>query len=485
MNDIPKCSGGEPVEDRACDSEVENMSAKEVCEAVQKKKRNIWDAIVEGNPLNVLIKAFSSDAQVSDNIQNDLDININTTTIINQMASCDNVISQIQTNVLRGPSPECVTAWVQAGATLKEIKEASTVQNISQKNVADAKLDCQTNQIIEALSKMDATIDNLAMQEALAEAKGLLSDADVNQNVCNNVNVNMSACKYISQNQCCSQVIQQQQKNLIDKQCSLGKWTNITQKNDAKALAMCRMNANSSISDTLAGDIINKTNQSGKGKATGFTTSFMAMIIIIIVLVIAIPLVLKLILRKKMMDKKGSLTLSTSPTPPTSSTQSTPSTPSGGAESRIKESPMIYYTFVIISGLLLSAGVVCIILFFTTKKKQVVVIDKPFIRCTNTLAKDKSQRITFKQIKEKAQADSDIIGFDFFPDDIHSNPAKLNETQLGLGILLSYIEKDDVCKSSLDISKERSISIIKKQTNYLFIIFGILLILAGILIYFI
>ena len=86
------------------------------------------------------------------------------------MASCDNIISQIQTNILRGPSAECITAWVAMGLTPEEIKQGSKVGSITQENKADAKLDCQTNQIIAALSKMDATVANLAMQEALTEA---------------------------------------------------------------------------------------------------------------------------------------------------------------------------------------------------------------------------------------------------------------------------------------------------------------------------
>ena len=474
---LTKCAGGEPAGNRGCDAELESMTSKEACQAVQQKKKNIWDALAEiENPLNTLINAFSSTAEVSSEIQNMLEINIDTTTVINQMASCDNIISQIQTNILRGPSAECITAWAAMGLTPEEIKQASKVGSLTQENKADAKLDCQTNQIIDALSKMDATVDNLAMQEALTEAKGILSGAEVNQKVCNDVNVNMSACKYISQNQCCSQIIQQRQKNLIDKQCALGKWSHITQKNEAKALAMCRMNADSSISDVTSGAITTKTNQSGEAKATGFTSSSMMIIIIIIVLVIAAPLLFK-ILPLIWKDPEVS---KDSEDPEVSEVSEDPEDPrkgERGGKADIKKSATIWK---VVDYLTLFAGVICIVLFFITYKKQIKVIDKPFVKCENTLTKGNPERITFKRIKEKLEEDSDIIGFDFFPDDIDSNPAKLHDTQLGLGVYLSYVDKDEDCAPIEDTTKERSVSIIKKQWNWIFLIIGITLVVVGI-----
>ena len=305
-----------------------------------------------------------------------------------------------------------------------------------------------------------------SMQEALAEAKGLLSDADVNQNVCNNVNVNMSACKYISQNQCCSQVIQQQQKNLIDKQCSLGKWTNITQKNDAKALAMCRMNADSSISDTTSGDITNKISQSGEAKATGLTSSFMAMIVALIVFVIIASIAVKLIMMKKSKKMvRGEISHSLKE--------------QGGAP-HIFKGTTDYYLLLILGCLIIVGGLICITLFFTTKKNDVEIIDKPFSLCEQTRIVENPERGTFKRIKEKALKDSAIIGVDFFPDDIESNPAELRDNQLGLGVYLSSSDKDDDECGSIDTTKERSVSIIKNQWNWIFLIIGITLVVAGI-----
>ena len=65
-------------------------------------------------------------------------------------------------------------------------------------------------------------------------------------------------------------------------------------------------------------------------------------------------------------------------------------------------------------------------------------------------------------------------------DDIESNPAELRDNQLGLGVYLSSSDKDDDECGSIDTTKERSLSIIKEQTNNKLFGLGLFLIIGGI-----
>ena len=130
-----------------------------------------------------------------------------------------------------------------------EIREATKIENINQINVATAVNQCTIDQLMEASTNMEASIDNAAFQDVLNTAKGLMSKAESDQKICNNINSNMSACKYLANDQCCVQMIQQDQKNLIDSGCS--SVTNVNQSNEASALQTCTLSASSSVSDNL------------------------------------------------------------------------------------------------------------------------------------------------------------------------------------------------------------------------------------------
>ena len=93
-------------------------------------------------------------------------------------------------------------------------------------------------------------------------------------------------------------------------------------------------------------------------------------------------------------------------------------------------------------------------------------------------------RSTFGQIKEKAQKDSSIIGYDFFPDNISINPKDIPNSQLGLGVFLSNVDKEDREKYNcppIDTSKERSISMLKEESDIKLLIAGIILVIGGII----
>ncbi len=568
------CAGGFGDENiKGCDDEIQKMTPQAVCKAVQEKKKSIWDAVASVaksaaslgkaavSPLSTMMDSMSSDAVVSNNMQNNMNIRIDTTTIIDQVSECDNIISQLQQNIIRGSEAECIDAWARAGFTPKQIAKMSTVKisNVDQQNIQEASANCEMNMAIEALSQMDASIDNLAMQDAMAESKGLLAKTSTSQNTCNAINNSMSACKYIKQQMCCASQINQHQQNVIETGCSTGTFNDINQSNSAEAYATCQQSATSSVSDTTSTDITNKTSQEATAKATGLD---MGMILAIVAVCVVGGIAGKYFLSKKKEDEEDKekkledqqqadaaeqqaaeqqaaleapeLLEAEAPESLEAAYQqavapqqqaatggkymrtrgrkytrtrggkSEDTTAGSGSDSGPTFSKM--NIFFLVTGILeVIAGLVCIILYITTQKKSLgPVINKPFVRCEQTqilasefkdtddpqfdetidLVSQGTARSTFGQIKAKAETTNGVIGYDFFPDDISLNPNDIPDSQLGLGVFLVDVDKEDREKYNcppINTEEEISVSRLYAKSNILLLILGIVLVIGGII----
>lgn len=510
-DEVGLCAGSAPQPPRQCSDEINKMSAQQVCEAVQQKKKGIWDAVSDianaavgvVRPWVPMLDSLTANSEVEQNIRNQMGVNIDVQTIIDQTATCDQIISQIQENIVSGPSSECIDAWRRAGLSSDQILEASkvNVRDINQFNEAEATANCELNLAIEALSQLDATIDNLAMQDALSEASGLLAKSSVSQDICNAININQSACKYIQQNQCCAAVINQNQRNVVDTGCSSGSFRDINQRNVAATFASCQLSSASSVSDTITADITNKSGQTGESKATGLDLAALLGIIIGIIVLIASIGGLKVLFGGEKTKKGG------------------PGTTAGGAEGGDETKWWIITPILIGLGCLVTiAGVVCIMLWGTSKTKAVGPrIDRPFVTCPDTaLVETKfedlpigadglsdeidvddlleevtqsSARGTFKQIKDKSLENSRIIGYDFFPDlpeEGTVDPSTISDDHLGLGVFLGSVSPEDkeeknTCPPIENFNLNRSISMIHEGEDKNLLILAIVLMVLGIL----
>ena len=518
-DEIGLCAGSAPQPPRECSPEIEGMTPKQVCEAVQEKKKGIWDAVGDianaavaiTRPWVPMLNALTADSTVWQEIQQNMGIDIETKTIIDQTASCDLITTQIQENIISGAGPECIDAYARAGLSGDQIIEATRVviRDVDQINEADATAECKMNLAIEALSEMEATIDNLAMQEALSEASGLLAKSSIDQNICQAINIDQSACKYIQQNQCCASVINQHQRNILDTGCSSGTFRDISQKNVASAFGACQMASSSSVSDTITSHISNKAGQTAESKATGLDLNFMAIIIAVVVLGAGSKFLLRKDPKtklKKSGEGGGAGYFGAKGGKAADEPSSEPGWKTSGS----------WIVFVL--GILeVIAGIVCLIIYFTTRTDPVGPrIDRPFVTCEDTelveeefkdvpqgadgmskwidvngLLEETSsnvQRGTFKEIEDKSMKDKKIIGFDFFPDLPEGGtvePNALSDDHLGLGVFLGYVSPDDRknanCPPLVDTDLNRSISMLHKGEDTFLLISSIVLLVGGFL----
>ena len=432
---------------KTCPPEVNNMNAQEACAQIKKASEAAdvaaacAEAIKNVNPLGFL----QSKASSSQSIFSILNTQMSTIDEAVQNSNCEQLVSQSQTNSIAGPSDTCIANIISRmdpsdiGKYLSNI----TIQNVIQENSANALNICRINLALKTLSKMDASIDNSAIQAALNSAKGLLSSSTSDQTSCTDISASMSACKYITQNQCCNSQIAQDQQNLLDSGCTLGQVNNIMQTNNADAQNNCILSAQASVTTDMKTKIKNKVQQSATNKSEGLTMDFI--LIIIFCVLIGIPVLVGGYIGKKI--------------------------------------------FLYIGPIIFIIGLVFIGMYVSSRKSDSVTYNSPYSNCIGTKGKtSEPERSTFGQVKSNVNK-YDVVGYDFFidvgdkngtPNDASTiNPSSIKDDQTGSVLYITVLPKDGAQCDSLDKKAMATVSYNKSSANYKYLVMGIALLISG------
>jgi len=434
---------------KTCPPELNNMNAQDACAQIKKASEAAdvaaacAEAIKNVNPLGFL----QSKASSSQTINNVLKTYMSTTDEAVQNSNCEQSAIQAQTNSLLGPSDSCISSITSRmdPSDVGKYLSNMTIQNVVQENSANALNICRINLALKTLSKMDASIDNSAIQAALNNAKGLLSSSTSDQTSCTDISASMSACKYITQNQCCSSRIAQDQENLLSSGCMLGQVNNIMQTNNADAQNNCILSAQASLSSDMKAKIKNKVQQSATNKSEGLTMDFMIILIIIFCAIIGIPVLAGGYISKKI--------------------------------------------FFYIGPILCIIGLVFIVMYLFSRKSDSVTYNSPYSNCIGTKGKtSEPERSTFGQVKSNVNK-YDVVGYDFFidvgdkngtPNDATTiNPASIKDDQTGSVLYITVIPKDGAQCDSFDRKAMATVSYNKASANYKYLVIGIALLIAG------
>jgi hypothetical protein len=423
-----------------CDESIKKLNAKQACEQIKEKAENIYDfALKSANPLVAIIDALKSDASSEQVVLNNLRIKLRTDTFIDQINKCDNIINQSQTNTIKGViTPDCISSLSKAGMTSQDILKLSNsmkVDGIKQINISNSLNNCKANIISNALSKLNATIDVLAVQEAINKAKGLMATSTSSSKVCNYVDTGVSACKYVSQQQCCSNHTTTTQQNILETGC-IGGFSGITQQNDMKIHSICLLSAESTVTDETITNIKNKTVQKAENTSEGLTTNFLIIILVILALIFFAPIIAAKSL-------SGNI-------------------------------------FKILGVLLIICGFALIIYYFTQKKDEKYTKNNPYSYCQKTTIKESVPfRSDLNSVKQYTKDSSDVIGYDFFSDDINLK-GDIKNNEIGMCIYLTNVTENDVCEK-IEKDKVKTISYIKGSNPTYLWITGTTLIVASII----
>jgi hypothetical protein len=427
--------------------------ASEVCKKIEKESDSLAKTIVEGLansiPIVAIFNALRSKSESTQTLINKIALDIQTNTTAQQSSSCYNTTIQSQTNILKGGiSPQCMRVLLAGKMPPKDIlalQKSSRVSDVFQTNKAESTNSCEINLVLEALTKMDATIDNVILQKAMNKAKGLMSNSKSEQNICNDISTSMSACKYIEQTQCCSNLINQTQTNLVDSQCGV-EIRNVIQNNSASAINSCQLDASSTVTDELSASIKNALSQTAKNTSEGLTLDFMIIFVIIGVAMFAAFVYCM----KSMMDK----------------------------------------ALYILGAILIVAGIITMIVYFATGKPEKTRYNEPYAQCEGVKAlKSSLDRSTFGKVKQRVK-NSDVLGYDFYidlnkekdPEELPKDitPSQITDEQTGT-VLYITVEPNDDCKfDPAGEPKDAVVSYIKTRRKKGLLICSIILIFGGI-----
>ena len=272
------------------DTTIGATDARNACNKVEEKKKeileqvgNLFPGVVVAKGIVDWVKGFNPEAESSQFIDN---------TIMNTLKSVtegvqENMCNQESLNNLTNELTfGCDIACFNGMTSSDRIKamELCQADNINQSIINKVNQSCELSAMSEALTKMTASIDNTALQAAINEAKGLGASSKSDQRICNNISTSQTACKFLTQNNCCANLADTNAFNII-KSKGCGGASNIVQAINNDLVQACIASNDSTVSDTLDSEIVNKNKQSAENKSEGLSLGAILVIIAVVALV--------------------------------------------------------------------------------------------------------------------------------------------------------------------------------------------------------
>jgi hypothetical protein len=183
------------------------------------------------------------DTQIKNNCSNVT--NIEQTNSIVQSPACIEAIGSVCRNTKTGePNLQCV----------KEMNKTVLIKGVKQGNAAKSKSSCQINSAIQALTKQESSIENVARMKAMQEAQGMGASNKGQQVGCSDIKSEVSDEKYLKAVSECVNQVKATQLNLLNTCNADG----VDQANDVDLMNDCLIGAG----------IVSETSQSASNKNT-------------------------------------------------------------------------------------------------------------------------------------------------------------------------------------------------------------------------
>lgn len=276
--------------------EIEDMDASDFCKEVTQKKEEVLDwadtigrAMFPGLSLaETIVSGLQSTAETNLQVFNKVRQQINDTTITSQLNSCDAVNKGIALNIISADQTKCLTRFIELGLSARDASRLAgriVIRDVNQGNSSTLISACSIYSAIDVLTQIDATVESIAVQQAIAEAEGLMSSATVDQLTCNDISNQVNACTWASQEQACLSNFVQEQENAIKAGCGDILIENINQTNVSDTLNDCSLSAVTAITTDIISAVRVSTDQYAKASASGLTMGFLILIFVIFAII--------------------------------------------------------------------------------------------------------------------------------------------------------------------------------------------------------
>jgi hypothetical protein len=420
---------------KPCDEEVNSMTPKEVCVEKQKRKKeiveSIGDIIVAPAKLGLeVIKLLTGTADTKSEVINRIRNKLRSEQITKLKQVCENQVILSGSNIIDGtPCEESYKELLEQGFISSEqymkLKENIVIDGVVQIIDTKVKNSCAFRAVSEMLSNMDNSIDNQAFLEVMAESQGILSSANTDTKVCNDISTDISSCNYLSNNQCCLNKAIISQENII-KTC--GKVSNVLQKSREEVINQCMGVTDTKVKSDQKSSTINKIEVEASSKSVGVTAAFLAMVVVIIILIFLFPTIV------------------------------TATTKSKGVRIVI---------FILSIIILIGLGIFLIVKFNKSKRKEVNKSLFHIVGCKDTKVKSKNpEKGDESKAKSKLENSDDILGYDIVMDDEGSNIYYITDYKVDKN-------GDYVCDIKTDMSEVGGKTYLKKYQENLYLYLAI------------
>ena len=296
--DINDCYSG--INSDPCHDEPDVTSAKDACEKINKKSKQLWEDMVPNgdflDPISAsskcidsIGKAFGSSSDSESTVIQSVKEQNNSVQVQQLFNQCDAYATSSAENIITGQSDECVEALAASGFKADEIR--TTINNIKQNAKASATAGCSVQSMMQNVASLKTSTDQQAVLQVLQEANGLFSGNSANTNFCSSIDVTNDTCSWMQQQNCCIANANAEAMNLIDAGC-LTDQANITQNAVSNASSTCSISSSGSNSLDMSNYIAQKADADVSQKSTGVTSTAL---IILIVIIFAAPTIVLII----------------------------------------------------------------------------------------------------------------------------------------------------------------------------------------------
>ena len=269
-------------------------TARQICEKVEEKKEELlmsefdlgFIKIMDLTPEATLeaIKSFGADAV--NEVINKSTLTLNPKTIVSQRNDCNNKsYINMGNQIIAGCDMDIVALKeamdVELSPELLKELTRSSVSGVKQLSLLEMVQSCQMSTTMNGLLNMQASVDNQALQQAMAESTGDTASANASNLTCNDISIDMSPCMYINQTNCCGNTIDFEGVNTITAGCN-STVIDIVQEQNAKKLQVCNTITDTSMTTDLASKVFNTTAQTADAESTA--TDYTVVIIVVLVM---------------------------------------------------------------------------------------------------------------------------------------------------------------------------------------------------------
>lgn len=226
-----------------CPPKIQNNTAKEICEQVERKKKSLGESMLDSTPWGTaskLVDGILGGNEAEINVALNINVEVDNRNLVEEMNVCRNNMQNVNMNNI--DQKACMKTILES-LPKEDRKDALPViladmkaNGNKQRNTINAEQKCKLSAVIRALSTADTNIDNAALIQKIQESEQGSGGNKSTVNHCASIKQNVSACNYLRKSSCCVNDVFNKNSNIIN---ACGEANNNDQRNYITSVQDC------------------------------------------------------------------------------------------------------------------------------------------------------------------------------------------------------------------------------------------------------